>query len=132
MNDLTTITRTVETVNRSRRAQGEPPIDIGRLPLDDPGVFELLRNLRTRAVFQLESRGMRDLIRDLRPDRFSDMIALVALFRPGPLQTGMADSYIKRKHGQESVDYLHDDLRELLGETYGVILYRSRSWKSPG
>ena len=126
LNDLTTITRTVDKVNRSRRAAGEPPIDVRRLPLDDPGVFELLRNLRTRAVFQLESRGMRDLIRDLRPDRFSDMIALVALFRPGPLQTGMADSYIKRKHGQEVVDYLHDDLRELLGETYGVILYQEQ------
>ena len=126
LNDLTTITRTVEKINRSRRTAGEPPVDMGRLPLDDPKVFELLRNLRTRAVFQLESRGMRDLIRDLRPDRFSDMIALVALFRPGPLQTGMADSYIKRKHGQEVVDYLHEDLRELLGETYGVILYQEQ------
>ncbi len=126
LNDLTTITRTVEEVNCARRSADEPPIDIARLPLDDSSVYELLRNLRTRAVFQLESRGMRDLIRDLRPDRFSDMIALVALFRPGPLQTGMADTYIKRKHGQESVDYLHDDLRELLGETYGVILYQEQ------
>ncbi|MXW19750.1 MAG: DNA polymerase III subunit alpha [Gammaproteobacteria bacterium] len=126
LNDLTTITRTVEEVNHARRSAGEPLIDIARLPLDDSRVYELLRNLRTRAVFQLESRGMRDLIRDLRPDRFSDMIALVALFRPGPLQTGMADTYIKRKHGQESVDYLHDDLRELLGETYGVILYQEQ------
>ena len=126
LNDLTTITRTVAEVNRARRSAGEPLIDIARLPLDDSKVYELLRNLRTRAVFQLESRGMRDLIRDLRPDRFSDMIALVALFRPGPLQTGMADTYIKRKHGQESVDYLHEDLRELLGETYGVILYQEQ------
>ena len=126
LNDLTTITRTVDEVKRSRRAADEPSIDIARLPLDDSKVYELLRNLRTRAVFQLESRGMRDLIRDLRPDRFSDMIALVALFRPGPLQTGMADTYIKRKHGQESVDYLHDDLREILGETYGVILYQEQ------
>ncbi len=126
LNDLTTITRTMAEVNRSRSAAGEPPIDIGSVPLDDPGVYELLRNLRTRAVFQLESRGMRDLIRDLRPDRFSDMIALVALFRPGPLQTGMADTYIKRKHGQEAVDYLHEDLRELLSETHGVILYQEQ------
>ena len=126
LNDLTTITRTMAEVNRSRCAAGEPPIDIGSVPLDDPGVYELLRNLRTRAVFQLESRGMRDLIRDLRPDRFSDMIALVALFRPGPLQTGMADTYIKRKHGQEAVDYLHEDLRELLSETHGVILYQEQ------
>ena len=126
LNDLTTITRTVAEVNRTRRAAGEKPIDIGSVPLDDPRVYELLRNLRTRAVFQLESRGMRDLIRDLKPDRFNDMIALVALFRPGPLQTGMADAYIKRKHGQEAVDYLHEDLRELLGETYGVILYQEQ------
>ena len=126
LNDLTTITRTVDEVNRARSGLGKPPMDIGDIPLDDPGVFELLRNLRTRAVFQLESRGMRDLIRDLRPDRFSDMIALVALFRPGPLQTGMADTYIRRKHGQEAVDYLHDDLHELLGETYGVILYQEQ------
>ena len=126
LNDLTTITRTVDEINRSRRSAGESLIDIDRLPLDDARVYELLRNLRTRAVFQLESRGMRDLIRELRPDRFSDMIALVALFRPGPLQTGMADTYIKRKHGQESVDYLHEDLRELLSETYGVILYQEQ------
>ncbi len=126
LNDLTTITRTMAEVNRSRSAAGDPPIEIDSVPLDDPGVYELLRNLRTRAVFQLESRGMRDLIRDLRPDRFSDMIALVALFRPGPLQTGMADTYIKRKHGQEAVDYLHEDLRELLSETHGVILYQEQ------
>ena len=126
LNDLTTITRTVEEINRARQAAGEPPLDIGAVPLDDSGVYELLNKLRTRAVFQLESRGMRDLIRDLKPDRFSDLIALVALFRPGPLQTGMADSYIKRKHGQEAVDYLHEDLRELLGETHGVILYQEQ------
>lgn len=126
LNDLTTITRTVEEINRGRQVEGKPPIDIDSVPLDDSRVFELLRNLRTRAVFQLESRGMRDLIRELRPDRFSDMIALVALFRPGPLQTGMADAYIKRKHGQERVDYLHEDLHELLGETYGVILYQEQ------
>ncbi len=126
LNDLTTITRTVKEINGARRAAGESPIDIGSIPLDDAKVFELLRNLRTRAVFQLESRGMRDLIRELRPDRFSDMIALVALFRPGPLQTGMASTYIKRKHGQEQVDYLHEDLHELLGETYGVILYQEQ------
>jgi len=126
LNDLTTITRTVDKVNRDRAACGKDPIDIADIPLDDAGVFELLRNLRTRAVFQLESRGMRELIRNLKPDRFSDMIALVALFRPGPLQTGMADTYIRRKHGQEAVDYLHEDLRELLGETYGVILYQEQ------
>ena len=126
LNDLTTITRTLTEINRSRSANGEPRIEMDRVPLNDPKVYELLRNLRTRAIFQLESRGMRDLIRDLKPDRFSDLIALVALFRPGPLQTGMADSYIKRKHGQEQVDYLHDDLRELLSETYGVILYQEQ------
>ncbi len=126
LNDLTTITRTVNEINRIRTARGEPPLDIANIPLNDPKVFELLRNLRTRAVFQLESRGMRDLIRELRPDRFSDMIALVALFRPGPLQTGMAETYIRRKHGQEPVDYLHEDLRELLGETHGVILYQEQ------
>ncbi|WP_446831581.1 DNA polymerase III subunit alpha [Candidatus Foliamicus sp.] len=126
LNDLTTITRTVDQVNHAGATRDASPIDIEDIPLDDPKVFELLRNLRTRAVFQLESRGMRDLIRDLKPDRFSDLIALVALFRPGPLQTGMADSYIRRKHGQEAVDYLHDDLHGLLGETYGVILYQEQ------
>ena len=126
LNDLTTITRTVDQVNRDRATRNETPIDIANIPLNDTRVFELLRNLRTRAVFQLESRGMRDLIRNLKPDRFSDMIALVALFRPGPLQTGMADTYIRRKHGQEAVDSLHEDLHELLGETYGVILYQEQ------
>ena len=126
LNDLTTITRTVDKVNRGRTVRGEPPINIANIPMNDARVFELLRNLRTRAVFQLESRGMRELIRNLKPDRFSDMIALVALFRPGPLQTGMADTYIRRKHGEEAVDYLHEDLHELLGETYGVILYQEQ------
>ena len=78
----------------------------------------------TTAVFQLESRGMRELIRKLRPDCFEDIIALVALFRPGPLQSGMVDDFIARKHGRAAVEYPHPDLQPILEPTYGVILYQ--------
>jgi len=102
--------------------------DIDRIPIDDPKTFELLRSTQTAAVFQLESSGMRDLIKRMRPDRFDDLIALVALFRPGPLQSGMVDDFITRRHAvnKADIDYLHPDLKPLLEETYGVILYQEQ------
>ncbi|RMF96647.1 MAG: DNA polymerase III subunit alpha [Gammaproteobacteria bacterium] len=125
---LTIIDRAVRTINAQRLAAGEPPLDIRRLPMDDAATYRLLQQCRTVAVFQLESRGMRDLIKRLQPDQFADIVALVALFRPGPLQSGMVDDFIARKHGDpaQPVDYLHPELQPVLEETYGVILYQEQ------
>jgi len=123
---LTIIDRAVRTVNERRAARGEPPIDIRRIPLDDPATFALLRRCATTAVFQLESSGMKDLIRRLQPDSFEDIVALVALFRPGPLQSGMVDDFIARKHGRARVEYPHPKLEPILRPTYGVILYQEQ------
>ncbi|SFD06811.1 DNA polymerase III, alpha subunit [Thiohalospira halophila DSM 15071] len=128
---LTIIDWAMETVNAQRAEAGEEPVDIAHIPLDDKGAFDLLKACRTTAVFQLESRGMKDLIRRLRPDSFEDVIALVALYRPGPLQSGMVDDFINRKHGEAAVAYPtrelhHDALEPILGPTYGVILYQEQ------
>ncbi len=103
-------------------------LSIARIPDRDAKTFELLRSSKTAAVFQLESTGMRDLIKRMRPDRFDDLVALVALFRPGPLQSGMVDDFISRKHStnKADIDYLHPDLQQVLKETYGVILYQEQ------
>jgi DNA polymerase-3 subunit alpha len=124
---LTIIEHAVRTINAAR-AQGEPPIDIALLPMDDAPAYQLLKNCETTAVFQLESRGMKDLVRRLQPDRFEDIVALVALFRPGPLQSGMVDDFIARKHGriEGPIDYLHPSLEPILKPTYGVILYQEQ------
>ncbi|MGI9220253.1 MAG: DNA polymerase III subunit alpha, partial [Woeseiaceae bacterium] len=102
--------------------------DVNDIPDRDAKTFELLRSTQTAAVFQLESSGMRDLIKRMRPDRFDDLVALVALFRPGPLQSGMVDDFIARRHSdnQGEIDYFHPDLKPLLEETYGVILYQEQ------
>ncbi|MGE0580984.1 MAG: DNA polymerase III subunit alpha [Steroidobacteraceae bacterium] len=125
---LTIIDRAVATINGLRAAAGEPPVVVSELPMDDAQAFRLLKSCRTTAVFQLESRGMKDLIRRLQPDCFEDIIALVALFRPGPLQSGMVDDFIARKHSPAGtvIDYLHPDLQPVLAPTYGVILYQEQ------
>lgn len=110
---------------------GQPPLDISALPLDDVPTFQLLKKAETTAVFQLESRGMKDLIKRLQPDNIEDMIALVALFRPGPLQSGMVDDFINRKHGRAAVaypdaKYQHANLKPILEPTYGVIVYQEQ------
>jgi len=104
----------------------ETPIDIENIGLEDRQVYELLRSGETTAVFQLESRGMKDLIKRLKPSCFEDIVALVALFRPGPLQSGMVDDFIERKHGKAVVSYPHPDLEQVLKNTYGVILYQEQ------
>ena len=123
---LTIIDWALQTVNRQRAAHGEPPLDITTVPLDDAVTFELLKRHQTTAVFQLESSGMKDLIRRLQPDCFEDMVALVALFRPGPLQSGMVDDFIDRKHGRARIEYPHPALAPILKPTYGVILYQEQ------
>ncbi|MEK7991786.1 MAG: DNA polymerase III subunit alpha, partial [Thiotrichaceae bacterium] len=104
---------------------GEAP-DMLEIPLDDKASFDLLKNAQTTAVFQLESRGMKELIKRLLPDCFEDIIALVALFRPGPLQSGMVDDFINRKHGRAEIEYPHPDLEPVLKPTYGIILYQEQ------
>ena len=126
---LTIIDRAVAQINRGRgRQDGAPPLDVEKLPAGDAQSYTLLKSCRTTAVFQLESRGMKDLIRRLQPDCFEDIVALVALFRPGPLQSGMVDDYIDRKHGKTgaAIDYLHPSLEPVLKPTYGVILYQEQ------
>ncbi|HHM04887.1 MAG TPA: DNA polymerase III subunit alpha [Gammaproteobacteria bacterium] len=123
---LTIIDWAVKTVNAQQEQAGEPPLDIARIPLDDEAAFKLLKNCETTAVFQLESQGMKDLIKRLQPDCFEDIVALVALFRPGPLQSGMVDDFINRKHGRTRVEYPHPDLAPILKPTYGVILYQEQ------
>ena len=123
---LTIIDWAVRTANEQRAKQDEPPIDISEIPLIDKPSFDLLKACQTTAVFQLESRGMKDLIKRLQPDTFEDIVALVALFRPGPLQSGMVDDFINRKHGRQKVEYPHPDLEPILQPTYGVILYQEQ------
>ncbi|HXH03970.1 MAG TPA: DNA polymerase III subunit alpha [Candidatus Competibacteraceae bacterium] len=123
---LTIIDWALETLNRQRAERGEPPLDISDIPLDDAATYGLLKRCETTAVFQLESRGMKDLIRRLQPDCFEDIVALVALFRPGPLQSGMVDDFINRKHGRARVEYPHPDLEPILRPTYGVIVYQEQ------
>ncbi len=126
---LTIIEWAVVVINQKRAQCNEALLDIGKIPLDDKKTFQLLQSCATAAVFQLESRGMRDLIRRLRPDCFDDITALVALFRPGPLQSGMVDDFMVRKHGQAAVFYAHPDLEPILRPTYGVILYQEQVMK---
>ncbi len=108
------------------KVSGHDPVDLEKIPMDDAKTFEMLKEADTLGVFQLESSGMRDLIRRLKPDCFEDIVALMALYRPGPLESGMADQYVKRKHGQERIEYPDSCLEEALCETYGVILYQEQ------
>lgn len=121
---LTIIDKAVKSINARAVVAGEPQVDIDRLDLEDAAIYENLREARTTAVFQLESRGMKDLMKRVKPSRFADIVALVALFRPGPLQ--LADDFIRRKHGIDEVDYLHPSLKDVLVDTYGVMLYQEQ------
>lgn len=128
---LTIIDWALKDINKTRQLAGEGPLDITSIPLDDKKTFDLLKKAETTAVFQLESRGMKELIKKLKPDTLEDMIALVALFRPGPLQSGMVDDFIQRKHGQSKIsyphpDYEHESLQPVLEPTYGIILYQEQ------
>jgi DNA polymerase-3 subunit alpha len=128
---LTIIDWAINTINRVRAKTGGEPLDINFIPLDDQPTYRMLQKAETTAVFQLESRGMKELIKKLKPDCLEDLIALVALFRPGPLQSGMVDDFINRKHGREVLSYPHpnyqlDSLKPVLAPTYGIILYQEQ------
>ena len=123
---LTVIDRSIKTINEYLVSKNKNPLDLYSLSLDDPKVFELLASGRTTAVFQLESTGMRELIRRLQPTKFEEIVALLALYRPGPLESGMHDEFVDRKHGKSKVTYPHELLAPVLSETYGVILYQEQ------
>jgi DNA polymerase-3 subunit alpha len=123
---LTVIDWATKSINKYLKDHSKTPLDIHSLKLDDPKVFELLSSGKTMAVFQLESSGMRDLIKRLKPTKFEDITALLALYRPGPLDSKMDDQFVDRKHGKIPVTYPHELLEPVLSETYGVILYQEQ------
>ncbi|TAM63665.1 MAG: DNA polymerase III subunit alpha [Rhodanobacter sp.] len=121
---LTIIDWAVKAINARRVKSSEPPLDISQLPLDDPAPYGLLKKAQTVAVFQLESSGMQRMLKDARPDRFEDIIALVALYRPGPMD--LIPSFIARKHGREEVEYPDPRVEPILEETYGIMVYQEQ------
>ena len=121
---LTIIDWTVAAIDRDRHDNGEPPLDITQIPLDDEPSYELIRRCATTAVFQFESRVMKDLTFRLQPARFDDIIALNALIRPGP--SLLADDFIERRHGRAPIIYMHANLETILKSTYGIILYQEQ------
>jgi len=123
---LTVIDWAMAFVNKLKRKAGEAEVELPRQAFLDDKTFDLIKKAQTVAVFQLESSGMRDLILRMQPDCFEDLIALVALYRPGPLDSGMVETYVNRKHGRESVEFPHPDTAAILGETNGVILYQEQ------
>lgn len=126
---LTIIDSAVKMVNQSKSENGEAPLVMDDVSLDDKATYEFVRSGRTTAIFQLESRGMKELIIKARPEVFEDLVALIAMFRPGPLQSGMVDDFVNRKAGREQVKYLHPELEQVLSTTYGVILYQEQVMK---
>ncbi|GAA0888097.1 DNA polymerase III subunit alpha [Rhodanobacter soli] len=121
---LTIIDWAVKAINARRAKTGEAPLDISALPLDDPASYDLLKKAQTVAVFQLESSGMQRMLKDAKPDRFEDIIALVALYRPGPMD--LIPSFIARKHGREDVEYPDPRVEPILKETYGIMVYQEQ------
>ncbi len=119
---LTIIDWTVKAINAKRAA--DEPLDIAAIPLDDPKVFELFREARTVAIFQFEGGGMQRLLKDAKPDRFEDLIALNSLFRPGPME--LIPNYVARKHGREAVEYPDARVEPILKETYGIMVYQEQ------
>ena len=122
---LRTLTVIDETVKIIKRTKGVA-IDFSDMPLDDPKTYELLSNAESLGIFQLESSGMRDILRKLKPTNFEDIIAILALYRPGPIGTGMVEDFIKRKHGLAPIKYDHKLLEPILKETYGTIVYQEQ------
>jgi len=121
---LTIIDWAVKAINARRTQTGEAPLDIAALPLDDTASYDLLKKAQTVAVFQLESSGMQRMLKDAKPDRFEDIIALVALYRPGPMD--LIPSFIARKHGKEDVEYPDPRVEPILKETYGIMVYQEQ------
>lgn len=128
LRNLTVIANTLSLISK----QGNSPPDIDSLDLTDQATYRLLAEGNTTGVFQLESKGMKELLKRVRPENFEDITALVALYRPGPIESGMIDDYVERKHGRKSVEYLVPELEPILKETYGVIVYQEQVMKIAG
>ena len=126
---LTILDSAVKMVNQRKSLEGDALLDLGQIPLDDQKTFEFVRTGQTTAIFQLESRGMKELIIRANPENFEDLVALIAMFRPGPLQSGMVEDFVNRKAGREPLQYLHPELEPVLSTTYGVILYQEQVMK---
>ncbi|TCK61556.1 DNA polymerase III subunit alpha [Seleniivibrio woodruffii] len=122
LNNLTIIDEAIKRIRENRGID----LDISKIPLDDKKVYDLLTRGDTTGVFQLESSGMKNLLKKLKPEEFEDIIALVALYRPGPMESGMLDSFVKRKWGEEEIDYIFPQLEEILKETRGVVIYQEQ------
>jgi DNA polymerase-3 subunit alpha len=120
---LSVLTKAENFVN-AKRTNGTPKLDLITIPLDDAKTYYMISRGDTTGVFQLESAGMRDVLRGLKPDTFEDIIAVVALYRPGPMDN--IPSYIRRKHGEEEPDYLHPTLEPVLKETFGIPIYQEQ------
>ncbi|RAL25532.1 DNA polymerase III subunit alpha [Lujinxingia litoralis] len=127
---LTVLQDAVKLINQQRDARGEERFDLNAIPLDDPEVFRLISAGNTTGVFQLESSGFQELLKKLKPNCFEDIIAAVALYRPGPLGSGMVDDFIDRKHGRKKVEYPHPWLEDVLKPTYGVMVYQEQVMKT--
>lgn len=125
LKNLTLVKKAVELIKQQKNID----IDIDHIPLDDAKTFELVQAGKTSGVFQLESEGLKEVLRKLKPDKFEDIIAVNALYRPGPLGSGMVDDYILRRHGKQKIEYLFDELAPILEETYGVIVYQEQVMK---
>ena len=121
---LTILDMAMENTNKQRAAEGLPLLDFTTLPLDDKATYDLLKSSNTTAVFQLESRGMKDMLKQAKPDCFEDIIALVALYRPGPMD--LIPDFCRRKHGQQRVEYPHPATESILKETYGIAVYQEQ------
>lgn len=122
LRNLTVLDDTLQSIERT----GETPPDLDKLSLEDDETYAMLQRGQTAGVFQLEGSGIRDMLVRLEPRQFEDLIAVLALYRPGPLESGMAESYIKRKHGQEDVDYPHEKLKDVLNDSYGLPIYQDQ------
>jgi DNA polymerase-3 subunit alpha len=125
LKNLTLIDKALKLIEKNHNIK----IDIDKIPLDNPKVFELLCLGKTSGVFQLESDGIKDVLRRLKSEKFEDIIAVNALYRPGPLGSGMVDDFIERRHGRQKIEYLFPELEEVLKETYGVIVYQEQVMK---
>ncbi|HVX00402.1 MAG TPA: DNA polymerase III subunit alpha, partial [Candidatus Babeliaceae bacterium] len=125
LKNLTLIQRAIELIAQTQNIT----LDITKIPLEDPKTFFLLAQGNTSGVFQLESDGIKDVLRRLQPSTFEDVIAVNALYRPGPLGSGMVDDFIERRHARQAIQYLFPELEEVLKETYGVIVYQEQVMK---
>lgn len=125
LKNLTIIKKALDAIEKNHKVK----INLDKIPFDDQKAFDLLRSGNTNGVFQFESEGIKDVMRRLKPERFEDLIALNALYRPGPLGSGMVDDFIDRKHGKKKTTYMFPELEPILSETYGVIVYQEQVMK---